>query len=347
MASYEQRGNTVRATVSLGRGKKVRQSFDTQAEAERWAAAQERKKATGGALSSRLLRDLFEVYLDRVGSRTDTAKWNGYRLLKFCTQPWTAKRLTDVTPDDINQWAQERKTEVAEATVAREMALVSAAFTYGVKSLKWIKENPCFAAEKLRAHIPRDRAVLSNDELAALKAAGGVGENWELGTETARAVACFFLARQTGMRSGEILRLKPEHWFKARRVVRVAAEEAGGRKGSRSGRVVAGRDVPLTAEAESILQALLDGRAPKQPYIVGMSDGLRDALWRKAVVKAGVDNLHFHDSKHEACTMLSKHVDVIALSHIVGTKDIRLLRDTYYQSDADKVARLLPKQLTA
>ena len=61
--------------------------------------------------------------------------------------------------------------------------------------------------------------------------------------------------------------------------------------------------------------------------------------------QAGVVNAHFHDTKHEAATRLAKYIDVLALSHALGTKDIRLLRDTYYNADAARAAAMLPKAL--
>lgn len=72
-----------------------------------------------------------------------------------------------------------------------------------------------------------------------------------------------------------------------------------------------------------------------------------DALWRKARDMACVEDLHFHDTKHEAATRLSQFIDVLALSHAIGTKDIRLLRDTYYNNDASRIAKKLPAQLSS
>src|SRR3546814_4036030 len=71
----------------------------------------------------------------------------------------------------------------------------------------------------------------------------------------------------------------------------------------------------------------------------------RDALWRKARDMAGVQDLHYHDTKHEAATKLSRFLDVLALSHAIGTKDVRLLRDVYYNDDAERSAGLLPDRL--
>ena len=42
---------------------------------------------------------------------------------------------------------------------------------------------------------------------------------------------------------------------------------------------------------------------------------------------------------------LARCVDVLALSHALGTKDVRLLRDVYYNDDSARSAALLPAQL--
>lgn len=158
------------------------------------------------------------------------------------------------------------------------------------------------------------------------------------------------------MRSGEILRLRPVDYFPKQHKARVAALERGGRKGARSGQTLAaGRNVALTDRAVRLLDSLLETMPPDQvpvdgmmtpPYIVGITDRQRDANWRKIRDMAGVQDLHFHDCKHEAATRLSRHMDVLALSHTLGTKDLQLLRDTYYNDDAERTAALLPPSLT-
>lgn len=60
---------------------------------------------------------------------------------------------------------------------------------------------------------------------------------------------------------------------------------------------------------------------------------------------AEIEDLKFHDTKHEVATHLCKFLDVIALSHALGTKNLKLLRDTYYKNDAKESAKLLPDRL--
>ncbi|WP_454765528.1 tyrosine-type recombinase/integrase [Cupriavidus campinensis] len=65
------------------------------------------------------------------------------------------------------------------------------------------------------------------------------------------------------------------------------------------------------------------------------------ALFRKVRAKLLIDDLHFHDSRAEALTRLSRRVDVMTLAKISGHKDLRILQSTYYrESAADIAARL-------
>lgn len=359
MASFEHRGNSVRAIVRTPKGK-VTATFDTEREARAWAATIEAKKATMRPGKGGTNAELFETFLDAVASKTDTAKWNRLRLLKWCTDPVASVPTGDTTTHDINAWiARSLAQGLASSTVNRELNLMSAAFNYGVKALQWATTNPCHGAARPERGRPRKRPLLTQQEIRAIRIATGFDADPKLKTLTARVGACFLLSLETGMRSGELLRLRPSDYHRDQAYIHVSATERGGRKGARSGRgtVDPSRDVPLTKTAIELLDSLLASMPAAQeprpelgmsqpPYIVGLTDGQRDTLWRKARDKAGVEDLHFHDTKHEAATRLSKFIDVLALSHAIGTKDVRLLRDTYYNSDAARTAKILPAQLS-
>lgn len=360
MASFEQRGASVRVTVRVPGEGRIRSTFDTMDQAKAWADRMERRKEGGElkAANIRTVEDLLTTFLDLVASKTDTARWNRFRIVNWCQQPIAKRKVGSVTTHDMNVWASERTLAVSGSTVNRELTLWSAAFNYGVKALRWIDTNPVLGVTRQADNPARNRPLLTPEEIQALRQAGGYDDDVDLVTYQARVIAAFLLALETGMRSGEILRLRPMHYDAAKSTVVVAAMERGGRKGARSGRAqrTAARTVPLTAFAREVIERLIqtmpkdqkprDGMA-QPPYIVGLDDTQRDAIWRKVRDRAGIADLHFHDTKHEACTRLSKHVDVLTLSHAIGTKDLRLLRDVYYQNDAAEVAAKLPPQLAS
>lgn len=71
-----------------------------------------------------------------------------------------------------------------------------------------------------------------------------------------------------------------------------------------------------------------------------LTSGSIDAIWRKMTNEAGVVDLHFHDSRREAITRLSKKFDVLELARIVGHKNINELL-TYYAADMQELAKRL------
>lgn len=51
-----------------------------------------------------------------------------------------------------------------------------------------------------------------------------------------------------------------------------------------------------------------------------------------------MDDLHFHDSRADALTRLSRRMDVLRLSKISGHKDLNQLLEAYYRESAADVA---------
>jgi integrase len=63
-------------------------------------------------------------------------------------------------------------------------------------------------------------------------------------------------------------------------------------------------------------------------------------LYRKAVKTTPIENLTFHDSRHEAITRLADKLDVLELARMVGHKNINQLM-TYYNKTAEQLAAKL------
>lgn len=50
-----------------------------------------------------------------------------------------------------------------------------------------------------------------------------------------------------------------------------------------------------------------------------------------------IEDMHFHDTRHEAITRLAKKIDVLDLARMVGHKDLRQ-RMVYYNASASETA---------
>ncbi|MFX4717600.1 tyrosine-type recombinase/integrase, partial [Acinetobacter baumannii] len=81
------------------------------------------------------------------------------------------------------------------------------------------------------------------------------------------------------------------------------------------------------------------------PKVFTVSDSSRDALFRKARKKAGLENadLTFHDSRHEAASLMAKRIkNALTLCKIFGWKDPKQAL-TYYNPTNDEILDELNK----
>ena len=98
------------------------------------------------------------------------------------------------------------------------------------------------------------------------------------------------------------------------------------------------RAVPLSLEAIRLLKRVdpwgNDGT------VFNMASGTLSTLYKRAVNRTEIEDLTFHDTRHEAITRLADKLDVLDLARMVGHRDIKQLM-TYYNKSAEELAALL------
>lgn len=99
------------------------------------------------------------------------------------------------------------------------------------------------------------------------------------------------------------------------------------------------RDVPLSKEAIRLLKQLEQSKNGE--LVFQLKADVLSSLFRRIKQKAGREYLHFHDTRREALTRLSKKVDVMTLAKISGHRDLKILQNTYYAPNMSEVAGLL------
>ena len=98
------------------------------------------------------------------------------------------------------------------------------------------------------------------------------------------------------------------------------------------------RDVPLSTTAKSILTDL-----PRDisGFVFPIHFEALKGLWRRAIRRAGIEGLHFHDLRHEATSrFFEKGLNVMEVATITGHKDLRMLQ-RYTHLKAENLARKL------
>lgn len=315
MASIRKRGDGWRAEVYRN-GERDSQTFRTKQEAARWALQRE-AELTGARLPDKTVGDAMARFAKDVAPGRRGGRWEAIRLQSLQRDALARKPLERLAGPDIAAWRDDRMLEVSPATVAREMALIRTVLETARRDWGWLRDKP-MAEVKVPRSPPSRKRRISDAEIDRVRIATGLEDGDRADTAMQRTGLAFLFALETAMRAGEILGLT---WAN----VREKSVELPKTKNGDS------RRVPLSHRAREILAALPRDR----PTCFDLHAGTRDALWRRAV--AGIDNLHFHDSRAEAIARLSKKLDVLELARVIGHRDIKSLM-IYYETDADELA---------
>ena len=321
------RGDAWRIEIMF-EGQRYSATRDTARECERWAAEKILSLKAGqkiGQKSSITFRELFRLYIDRVGSKSPSARQIGeqWRAFDGKFRQLGEMQIHQITPQHLTDWRNRRLQEVSAGTVLKEISLFSSVFSYARKELFAIDENPWFSISKPPQPKPRLRRI-SADELAALMAAA----RYEEGTrpkQTRHFVALMVLfAVETAMREGEILAMRRADVFEG--YVHVPRSKNGH-----------ARDVPLSSAARAILDLLPEGEV----FFPITLDAFK-ASWRRIKAKSGVVDLRFHDTRHEAASRMvrDRKLPVQVLAKITGHRKIEVLVNTYYNPTADEIVEM-------
>ncbi|MDN2679981.1 site-specific integrase [Janthinobacterium sp. SUN033] len=230
--------------------------------------------------------------------------------------------VAEITPDILGQWREMRLQTVLGSTVNRDLNLISHVCTTARREWNWAAKSPTADIRRPKDPPPRDR-LISQDEIDRICLA--LAYDGQITNLSGVVAAAFLFAIETGMRSGEILSLTPE------RITGSVAHLPRTKNDSK-------RDVPLSKRTLEIIGEL-PSPAGNTPYF-NVSNESRDVLFRKAVTRAGIKGLTFHDSRHEAITRLSKKLNILELARMVGHKNIRQLQ-VYYNETAAEIAEKL------
>ena len=338
------KGKSYRAEVYV-KGQREGRTFDTKAEAIAWAAMREtelREQVETGIDKSRTVRDAMRKYSAEVSTTKNGAAWE-QRRLKACERfeimiEGRVRKFADIKLHEFSTThyaalRDARRKSVSDSTVNREMNLLSHVFAIARKEWRWIKESPTADVRRPKEGPPRKRRISEQEIEHVCLSLGFYGDNIAT-LKSQRVAVAFLLAIETAMRAGElcsILRVKPrtewagQSWL-AGNYVHLGKTKNGDE-----------RDVPLSPRARQLIELVpMTG-----PLLFGFEDAAQlQALWQKARLRHAIEDLHFHDTRHEAITRMSKIYDVRNLARIVGHRNLNQLLDYHNPTIEELVARM-------
>lgn len=324
MASITKRGDYQYQAEVRRKGHPVqRKTFETKKEAQAWAAViesemtrgvfvdrSEAEKTTLGEALSRYAREVTECKKSRRTELSCIRKWLAH--------PLADRSLASLRAVDFAQYRDSRLKFAAANTVRLELALVSNLFTVARKEWSIAVDNPISHIRKPSPGRPRDRRLVNDEEKRLMAGA--------LASHAEALPFAITLAIETGMRAGEIVGLRWKQVDLATGVIRLSQTKNG-----------ECRIVPLSVQAAEAIRA--------QPRPIGGgrltrfydSNGLA-AAFRIATRRAGLENLKFHDLRHEAASRLAKKMPVQTLAKVFGWKTLQMAMRYYNPSETELVA---------
>lgn len=310
----------------------VNRQFDKLAEAERfaldtlqgmtartWTDRREAERTTLAEALDRYKREVTVHKKSAYGEGCLIERLKALRLAKYS--------LATIQGGDIATYRDARAAEGAAANTIRiELALLSHLYTVAASDWGMPIANPVRQARKPKLPRGRDRRLASRPDES------GKTEEQRLldackASKSRDLLPIVQIALETGMRRGEILGLGWEHVDLAVGTAHIPDTKNG-----------EPRTIPLSPAAISILRGLprnLNGNV----FMLGDSGFVH--TFQRAVERAGIVGLRFHDLRHEATSrFFERGLDLMEVAAITGHKSLSMLKRYTHLRAADIAAKL-------
>ncbi|MGU3282268.1 tyrosine-type recombinase/integrase [Methylobacterium mesophilicum] len=326
MATIRRRRSSWQVQVRRDGFPALSKSFDTKAAALSWAREKERaierlelpidyRQAGRLTVGDLLRRYQKTVTPTKRGSRSETS-----RIRTLLAHPVSTAPLSKLTPASVAHYRDDRLNVVSGDAVRRELSILR--HCLNLAKQEWdapLASNPVLSITLPEPSKARDKR-LDEGQDEKLDAAIGQNHAWYLRPLVGLAI-------ETGMRRGELLSLT---WANINFEKRTAYLPE-----TKNGHV---RTIALTSRAKTILCDLprFDAR------VFPMNGNAVRLAWDRLRVRAGLQDLRFHDLRHEAISRffeLGLSVPEVAL--ISGHRDTRMLMRYTHLRPCD-VAKKLP-----
>ncbi|MCK3656399.1 integrase [Pasteurellaceae bacterium Macca] len=328
MATIRKRGSSYRVEISKN-GIRKSATFKTKSEANAWAVDEERKieSLAKGIAPDVLFRDVIIRYQNEISVTKKGARSEILRLGRFLKYDIADLYIRDVRKEDFEAWIAKRLTEVSSASVRRELVTISSVITTAMNKWGLLSKSPLLGIDKPKNSVERTQRY-SQVEIDKILEAAAYTKETEINDNYQRVAMAMLFAIETAMRAGEIASLTWENVFFEKRIAHLPTSKNG-----------YARDVPLSSEAIRLLKQL-EG-VKNGDLVFQMDADVLSTTFRRLKKQVGLEHLHFHDTRREALTRLSRKVDVMTLAKISGHRDLRILQNTYYAPNMSDVANLL------
>lgn len=302
------------------RGKRTRRSTGTQERKEaetllaKWRL-ETHKETQWGELPAHSFDELMLEYLKATAGerrREDTVKMHVRRL----RQSFAGLEMERLSAVEIAAFIRQRREDgVANATINRELEVLSAAISYAVREWEWRLPNPV-SGRMLKEPEGRVRWITRAETRALIEAA-------KQERKAPHLAPLITLALHTGMRRGEMLGLE---WDRVDLQAGLVYLEGHHTKAGKR------RTVPLNAVAREAILTRARFRAERCPdaRLVfcdsnGKGIGSVKTAFATACKRAGLTDFRFHDLRHTcAAWLVQAGVPLTEVRDVLGHSTVKM-----------------------
>jgi integrase len=324
MATFRKRADKWQARVQRTGCANITKTFNNKTDASAWARHVETEIDKGTFnnhfKSSKItLEELLHKYLTDITPSKKGSVNETYRINTWLKHPLAKRFITDIKSNDFAEWRDIRlKQGVSPNTIRLDLAVI--AHLYSVAKFEWGIEtivNPIQLIKMPKPPNGRTRRLETfeiNKLLNALEC-------------THEVKAIFQLAIETGMRRSELLNIKWNNVDLTSRVIELEDSKNGD-----------ARTIPLSSKAILILSEITKSSSvfifTTKPHSVSQA-------FHRACVRSNLQNLKFHDLRHEATSRLfEKGLNTMEVSSITGHKTLSMLKRYTHLKASDLALKL-------
>lgn len=285
---------------------------------------QEKKLAKQKRLVSMNFGELLGRYLEVVtpthkGAKQEKSVINSY-IRDF--PKLMLKSVSELGQLDMIEFRNERLRKVSESTVARDLGVLGGVFRYARQELRIMSESPLTDVAKPRQAESRERRI-SEAEIDQILKAFSYHPIFQPINKKQQTAWAFIFAIETAMRASEITGLT---WANVFDDYVLLPDTKNGTS----------RKVPLSTKAKEMLE-LMRGLNSETVCTLTSANTLSQYFWQVVTEKLKIENLTFHDTRHEATTRLAQKLQIQDLAKVTGHKDLKTLM-RYYNPTATELA---------
>jgi integrase len=329
MASIRKRGKRWHVQVRRKGHPSLTRSFLLKSDAEAWGRQRELEADRLGLptahkrLRDMTVADVIVRYRDEIVPTKRAGDREAQMLNGLLRHPLAQARLSDVTTGEVSAYCAERLRRVKPSSLNRELDILRHAFN--VAKRNWdipLGTNVFAEVTRPKGSFARERRLKSEERDRLLAAARQCQNRY--------IPLVIELALETGMRRGELLRARWCDLSFERRTLHIPL--------TKNGRA---RIIPLSRCAIALLRGIRIAEAPNES-ILGLTANTVKMAWGRVVRRAGLQNLRFHDLRHEAISsFFEKGLSIPEVALISGHRDARMLFRYTHPRPEDVALKLL------